>query len=99
MIRSIGIKNKAIESRIGHIKFFSATYRLWKLPLLEPDCEDYGQVFHLCAFPLPMLIAHMNCCHKAVRYKGTILNSSRNFKLDGHHVFEAGKVRLYFNAL
>lgn len=69
--RTIGIKNKAIESRIGHIKFFSATYRLWKLPSLEPDCEDYGQ---------------------AVRYKGTILNSSRIFKLDGHHLFEVGKM-------
>jgi SAM-dependent methyltransferase len=24
-------------------KFYSATYRLWKLPDLEPTCEDYGQ--------------------------------------------------------
>ncbi|NIW24057.1 MAG: methyltransferase type 11, partial [Gammaproteobacteria bacterium] len=25
------------------IRFFSATYRLFKLPGLEPACEDYGQ--------------------------------------------------------
>ena len=25
------------------MKFFSATYRLFKLSNLEPDCEDYGQ--------------------------------------------------------
>lgn len=32
-----------MEKLIGHIDFYSATYRLWKLPL-EPACEDYGQV-------------------------------------------------------
>jgi len=40
----ITINNKTVESKIGHIRFFSATYRLFKLPgQLEPDCEDYGQ--------------------------------------------------------
>eukprot|EP00667_Euglena_gracilis_P030294 EG_transcript_41651 len=39
----IGMKNTAIEALLGHIDFYSATYRLWKLPDLEPDCEDYGQ--------------------------------------------------------
>ena len=30
--------------QVGDIKFFSATYRLFKLPgEFEPDCEDYGQ--------------------------------------------------------
>jgi hypothetical protein len=29
--------------KIGHINFFSATYRLFKLPGLESHCEDYGQ--------------------------------------------------------
>lgn len=41
--RRLGIDNEAIETRIGHIKFFSATYRLFKLEGLEPFCEDYGQ--------------------------------------------------------
>ena len=41
--RPITIDNPKIESRIGHINFFSATYRLFKLPELESHCEDYGQ--------------------------------------------------------
>ena len=43
--KPIIIKNKEIEKMIGHIEFFSTTYRLFKIPdLLEPNCEDYGQV-------------------------------------------------------
>lgn len=41
--RPLGIDNAAIEKKIGHISFFSATYRLFKLDQLEPACEDYGQ--------------------------------------------------------
>merc|ERR1712216_846963 len=33
-----------LEAKVGRLEFFSATYRLFKLPQhLEPDCEDYGQ--------------------------------------------------------
>ncbi|CAM9544538.1 unnamed protein product [Pylaiella littoralis] len=39
----ITVSNKKIEARVGHIGFFSATYRLFKLPELERDCEDYGE--------------------------------------------------------
>lgn len=40
----IDIKNNELEQKLGGIEFFSATYRLFKLPnLLETDCEDYGQ--------------------------------------------------------
>ncbi len=39
----ITIENEAVEDKIGHINFFSATYRLFKLPELESHCEDYGQ--------------------------------------------------------
>ncbi len=31
------------KEKIGHIDFYSATYRLFKLDGLEPACEDYGQ--------------------------------------------------------
>ena len=41
--RPITIDNPEIESKIGHIHFYSATYRLFKLDGLEPACEDYGQ--------------------------------------------------------
>ena len=39
----ITIKNKALEAKCGNVNFYSATYRLFKLPDLESDCEDYGQ--------------------------------------------------------
>ena len=41
--RPLTIDNPAIEAKIGHIDFFSATYRLFKIDDLEPACEDYGQ--------------------------------------------------------
>mmetsp|Transcript_69187 Transcript_69187/g.115011 ORF Transcript_69187/g.115011 Transcript_69187/m.115011 type:complete len:356 (+) Transcript_69187:43-1110(+) len=40
----ITIDNKEVEAKIGHVDFFSATYRLFKLPgKLDTECEDYGQ--------------------------------------------------------
>lgn len=41
--RPLAIDNPDIEEKIGHINFYSATYRLFKLPELESHCEDYGQ--------------------------------------------------------
>lgn len=41
--RPITIGNTELAARTGNIKFFSATYRLFKLEGLEPACEDYGQ--------------------------------------------------------
>ena len=39
----ITIENKEVEEKCGDIKFFSVTYRLWKIEGLEDECEDYGQ--------------------------------------------------------
>jgi len=39
----ITIENEAVQNKIGHIGFYSATYRLFKIEGLEPFCEDYGQ--------------------------------------------------------
>ncbi len=41
--RPLSITNEAIQARLGETRFHSATYRLFKLPGLEEDCEDYGQ--------------------------------------------------------
>ena len=41
--RPITIDNPEIEQRIGHINFYSATYRLFKIAGLDSACEDYGQ--------------------------------------------------------
>lgn len=40
---TITVNNKKLESKLGCLKFFSATYRLFKLDGLESHCEDYGQ--------------------------------------------------------
>lgn len=39
----ISINNAEQAAKCGDIRFFSATYRLFKLAELEPFCEDYGQ--------------------------------------------------------
>ncbi|MGE3172102.1 MAG: methyltransferase domain-containing protein [Planctomycetota bacterium] len=41
--RRLSIDNAAIAAKVGPLEFFSATYRLIKLPTLEPACEDHGQ--------------------------------------------------------
>jgi SAM-dependent methyltransferase len=39
----ITVENEDLQDKLGNIKFFSVTYRLFKLDGLEGDCEDYGQ--------------------------------------------------------
>ena len=41
--KPLSITNKEVEGLVEPIRFFSITYRLFKIPDLEPDCEDYGQ--------------------------------------------------------
>ncbi len=41
--RPMGIGDTRIQDMLDGINFFSATYRLFKLDELEPECEDYGQ--------------------------------------------------------
>jgi SAM-dependent methyltransferase len=41
--RPIEIGEPSIRAALGAARFFSATYRLFKLDGLEPACEDYGQ--------------------------------------------------------
>lgn len=39
----ITIQNQDIEEKVGNARFYSATYRLFKLEDLDEQCEDYGQ--------------------------------------------------------
>lgn len=39
----ITIENEEVQNLLDGFKFYSATYRLFKLDDLEPACEDYGQ--------------------------------------------------------
>ncbi len=41
--RPLGIGDANIAKMLDGINFYSATYRLFKLEELEPECEDYGQ--------------------------------------------------------
>ena len=41
--RPISIDNAALAEKTGNIRFYSATYRLFKLHDLELACEDHGQ--------------------------------------------------------
>lgn len=41
--RVLTIENSKLEAKIGHMNFYSATYRLFKIEGLESACEDYGQ--------------------------------------------------------
>jgi len=41
--KPITIENALLEAKVGDIKFFSVTYRLFKIGKLETACEDYGQ--------------------------------------------------------
>jgi arsenite methyltransferase len=41
--RPLEITDPKLAARVGPLKFFSANYRLFKLDMLETECEDYGQ--------------------------------------------------------
>lgn len=41
--RRLTVDNPAIEAKLGNLRFYSATYRLFNIEALEPACEDYGQ--------------------------------------------------------
>ena len=40
----ITVENEELQEILGETKFYSITYRCFKLPQLETRCEDYGQV-------------------------------------------------------
>ena len=41
--RPLDIADERLSKLVGHTRFYSATYRLFKLDGLETACEDYGQ--------------------------------------------------------
>lgn len=41
--RPLDITDPALAVRAGNLRFFSATYRLFRIDRLETACEDYGQ--------------------------------------------------------
>ncbi|MGQ0710438.1 MAG: methyltransferase domain-containing protein [Rhodoferax sp.] len=41
--RPLAITDPVLADKVGNVRFFSASYRLFKLDALESACEDYGQ--------------------------------------------------------
>ena len=41
--RPLDVTDPVLKAELGQARFFSATYRLFKLDGLEPACEDHGQ--------------------------------------------------------
>lgn len=41
--KPVTIENPELEDKVGNIRFYSVTYRMFKIDGLESDCEDYGQ--------------------------------------------------------
>lgn len=41
--KSVSVDDPELAQKVGDIRFFSATYRLFKLPELEPNRENYSQ--------------------------------------------------------
>ena len=41
--RPLAVTDPLLADKLGNLRFFSATYRLFKLEGLESACEDYGQ--------------------------------------------------------
>ena len=66
----IAITDAKMRALLGNIEFFSITYRLFKLPgLLEPQCEDYGQIaIYKVLFPFARL-----CCYAEKSCPSTLL--------------------------
>jgi len=42
--KPIEVNNEELQEKVGNIKFYSISYRLFKLKDLEPTEEDYGQI-------------------------------------------------------
>ncbi len=50
--RPLAITDPNLAGRVGNLRFYSATYRLFKLDGLENSCENYGQaVIYRCTIP------------------------------------------------
>ena len=91
----ITIQNAAVHEKIGHIGFYSATYRLFKLPgVLESDCEDYGQaVVYRGTIPEHALAWSLDGHHR--------MEKGRVFPVCGntHHMLHDTRFRRHFDFL
>lgn len=75
--RPLSIENPELQGKIGNIRFYSATYRLFKLDSLEAACEDYGQaVRYLGSVP--------NAPHRFTLDNHHVMETGRMFPVCGN---------------
>lgn len=62
--RPLAINDAEVAAKLEGIRFVSATYRLFKLAGLEPQCEDYGQaVIYKGTVPGSPVTFHLDAHH------------------------------------
>lgn len=89
--RRLEITDPALARRVGNVRFFSATYRLFMLSGLETACEDYGQaVVYRGTIP-----EHP---HRFVLDKHHVIESGRVFPVCGNtwHMLANTRFREHF---
>lgn len=74
--RPLAVTDAHLARQIGNLRFFSATFRLFKLDALESACEDYGQAV----------------IYRGTIDQGTGSHSPHHFVLDKHHEIATGRV-------
>lgn len=92
----------SLRENVGLAKFYSATYRLLKIPELEPDCEDYGQAImykgtvttHPHSFPLDN--HHNFPSGKVVPVCGNTYRMLHQTRLQPHFEFFGGGFTQHF---
>ncbi len=68
--RPLGVTDAALAAKLGAAKFYSATYRLFKIDALETHCEDYGQaVVYTGGIPNALDVFHLDKHHAIERGK------------------------------
>eukprot|EP00887_Chlorella_sp_A99_P002978 scaffold24.g2978.t1 len=103
---AIEVTDPELAALLGSARFYSITYRLFKLPgVIETLCEDYGQAckykargsllwLDLGALTLALAVTcFFGSCFGCgfAALAGTIPGSPHAFKLDDHHTFQTSK--------
>lgn len=90
--RAIELTGERIERAVRGVRFYSATYRLFKVAGLEPACEDYGQA----------VIYRGTIPHHAERFTldaHHVLPAGKVFPVCGNtfDMLRAGRLRAHFD--
>jgi SAM-dependent methyltransferase len=90
----VTLHDAAHADQLGNIRFYSATYRLFKLEGLEPACEDYGQA----VIYRGTLRDHP---HRFVLDKHHVIETGRVFPVCGNtcRMLKESRFRPYFDFL